>query len=146
MPAAPKLMNLTIKQRLACQYLATGATRTEAAKKLRLDPTTLSKWRQNPAFEDHLNRLLCIQDQQVTQALYGLKLKAVERLSKLLDASPAIALRAVDLVLSKTLPPLPQRGAEESPQSRAWAAMQKELQKIAEDSKAQETTHAQETA
>lgn len=97
-------LSLNIKQRQAALLLAQGTTRNATAKQVGIDPATLSKWRQNPAFNAHIDSLL--QDQEVTtiQSLYALKTKAIDKLSELLNSpSPTVAMRAVEAVLARTL-------------------------------------------
>jgi len=94
---------LNVKQRLAASLLASGLTRNQAAKELGIAPETLSRWRQNSDFQHHLNNLILKQEQESTQAMYALRLKAVERLSVLLDSKhQPTALRAIETVLART--------------------------------------------
>lgn len=134
----PHLPKLNIKQRLAARLLASGTTREQTAKHVGVDPTTISKWRKNPAFEVHINTLLTQHEQEATQTMQALKLKAVERLAELVQAkSPAIALRAVETILNRTQRSYTGRtGMTED--AAAWVAMQQELERIATQANQQE--------
>lgn len=128
---------INIKQRLAARLLASGLTRDQTAKHVGVDPTTLSKWRKNPAFEDHIHTLLTQHEQEALQTMQALKLKAVERLSELLQSkSSSIALRAVEAVLNRTQNAYSTKSGL-SEEDVAWRAMQQELERIAADANQQ---------
>ena len=139
-----QLPTLNTRQRKAAQLLASGLTRNETAKRLGVNPATLSLWRRNPAFHNQIESLLATQDKESIQALYALKLRAIERLSSLLDSrTPMVALRAADLILQKTLQGFPIPSFEElSPGEKAWAVMQQELERIAYQAQSKEPSNA----
>ncbi len=70
--------------------------------------------------------------------MQALKLKAVERLSELLQSkSSSIALRAVEAVLNRTRNAYSTKSGL-SEEDVAWRAMQQELERIAADANQQE--------
>lgn len=96
-------MNLTARQHLAAQLLASGKTGRQTAKELGINVATLSAWNQSPHFRSHLNGLLIHIEGESLNALVGLRIRAVERLGELLEsASPAVALRAAEAVLARS--------------------------------------------
>lgn len=98
----PHLMTLNVRQRLAAQFLASGMNRDQTAKHVGCDPATLSKWRRLPAFNDYLNSLIELNERESLQALVALRLRAVERLSVLLDTeSPHVAIRVIEAILKQ---------------------------------------------
>ncbi len=139
-----QLITLNPRQRKAAQLLAAGLSRNEAAQRVGINPATLSLWRRIPAFNRQIERLLGGQDSEAIQVLYVLKLKAVERLATLLDdPNPNVCLRAVDLILQKTLSAYPVPAAEEmTPGGRAWVVMQQELERIANQTRTEDPANA----
>lgn len=127
MPPTPKL---NIKQRLAAQFLASGFTREQTAKRVGVDMTTVSKWRRIATFEEAINALLSQQEQEATQSLKAIRLKAVERLSELISSkNHSVALRAIEAVLKQPQPPTDKPSAR----NNAWEEMQTELERISKD-------------
>jgi transposase len=125
MPSKP----LHIRQRLAVQFLAAGLTREQVAKRVGVDLTTVSKWRNLPAFEAAINALLSQHEKDSLQTLQALRLKAVERLSELIGSkNHGVALRAIETVLKQATPP---PGINHPAANAAWQAMQDELERIA---------------
>ena len=122
----PKQMQtkLNAKQQLAAQQLASGLTGRQVAKALNINPATLSGWRQRIDFQLYLHELTAQAEQTLTESLTGLRLRALECLGELLDASPPIALKAATAILQTTL-----RNYEPLPPSRpavdatAWNEM-----------------------
>ena len=123
---------LNIRQRLAAQFLSSGLTVEAAAKRVGIDRTTLSKWRRNPAFNDHISALLEQNEHDSSQTLKALKLKAVERLSDLIGSkNHSVALRAIETVLKFSpvaTPPTHLAG------NAAWHEMQQQLERIQKES------------
>jgi hypothetical protein len=135
-----QLPPLDPRKRRAAQFLANGLSRNETAKRLGINPATLSLWRRNPEFTNYIDSLLGTQDKESIQALYALKQRAVEKLGTLLDSKiPAVALRAADLILQKTLTTFSAPTVDElSAASKAWEIMQKELEKISQQAYAEQ--------
>lgn len=92
--------------------------------------TTVSKWRRIAAFEEAINALLSQQEQEATQSLKAIRLKAVERLSELISSkNHGVALRAIEAVLKQPQPPTDKPSAR----NNAWEEMQTELERISKD-------------
>lgn len=127
----PHTKRLNIRQRLAAQFLAAGLTRDQTAKRIGIDPTTLSKWRRIPEFEEHINGLLAQHERDSAQTLLALKLKAIERLSDLLGSTnDSVALRAIEVVFKQALP---HSGPSPNIAYSAWQQMQQELERISKE-------------
>lgn len=108
---------LTAKQREAACLMASGVSNADTAEQLKINPATLYRWRQRPDFAEQYLRLVTVQEREANSRLSTLKGKAVERLAKLLeDKNPSVALRAIDMVIGRSLgiPPENQIRHEES--------------------------------
>jgi DNA-binding transcriptional regulator YdaS (Cro superfamily) len=93
---------LTPKKSKAVQLIARGCPRKDVAAQIGVDPATLSRWRRDPVFRKEIERLIGLSEDESTQAMRGIRLAAVERLSSLIDsAQPSVALRAVELALCR---------------------------------------------
>lgn len=121
-------LKLNIRQRLAAQLLSSGMTVEATAKRVGIDRTTLSKWRKNSNFNEYISALLAQNEHDAAQTLQALKLKAIERLSDLIDSkNHSVALRAIEAVLKYApvaTPPTPIEG------NLAWYEMQQQLERI----------------
>src|SRR4051794_34025035 len=96
-------MNLTARQHLAAQLLASGKTGRQTAKELGINVATISAWNQEPQFRSHVNTLLMQIEGASMDALVGLRIRAIERLGELLEStSPAVSLRAAEAVLARS--------------------------------------------
>jgi transposase-like protein len=103
MPQSAETTTLSAKQANAVQLIALGWTRNRVATQLAIDPGTLSRWRRQPAFKQEVAKLLDQAERDSVESFRAIKLKAVERLSVLVDSlHPKIALRAIEMVMSRT--------------------------------------------
>lgn len=103
MPQSTATTTLSAKQANAVQLIALGWTRNRVAIQLGIDPGTLSRWRRQPAFLHEVAKLLDECERESVESFRAIKLKAIERLSALVDSSnQTIALRAIEMVVSRT--------------------------------------------
>lgn len=121
----PSLPNLNIKQRLATQFLASGLTREQTAKRIGVDVTTISKWRRIAGFEEAICTLLQQHEQEAIHLLQALRLKAVERLAELIESkNQSVSLRAIEAVLKQPKIEIPP------PIDSEWIEVRKELERL----------------
>lgn len=93
---------MSAKQANAVQLIALGWARNRVAMHLGIDPGTLSRWRRQPAFQREVSKLLDQAERDSVEAFRAMKLKAVERLSTLVDSpNQSVALRAIEMVMSR---------------------------------------------
>lgn len=93
---------LSAKQANAVQLIALGWTRNRVATQLGIDPGTLSRWRRQLAFQQEVGKLLNQAERDSVESFRAIKLKAVERLSSLVDSpNQTVALRAIEMVMSR---------------------------------------------
>jgi len=103
MPQVTAAIAISAKQANAVQLIALGWTRNRVATQLGVDPGTLSRWRRQPAFQQEVAKLLDQAERDSVESFRAIKLKAVERLSVLVDSpNQTIALRAIEMVMSRT--------------------------------------------
>lgn len=103
MPQVTAAIAISAKQANAVQLIALGWTRNRVATQLGIDPGTLSRWRRQPAFQQEVSKLLDQAERDSVESFRAIKLKAVERLSVLVDSpNQTVALRAIEMVMSRT--------------------------------------------
>ena len=118
MPQVTATTALTAKQANAVQLIALGWSRSRIATHLEIDPGTLSRWRRHPVFRLEVASLLEESESVMVDAFRATKLKAVERLTVLVDSpNQTVALRAIELILSRTnlSAQLPRGGSSDRP-------------------------------
>lgn len=102
MPQVTAATAISAKQVNAVQLIALGWTRNRVATQLGIDPGTLSRWRRQPAFQQEVSKLLDQAERDSVESFRAIKLKAVERLSVLVDSpNQTVALRAIEMVMSR---------------------------------------------
>lgn len=102
MPQSTAPTALNAKQANAVQLIAIGWTRNRVATHLGIDPGTLSRWRRQPVFQQEVAKLLNQSERESVESFRAIKLKAVERLSALVDSpNQTVALRAIEMVMSR---------------------------------------------
>lgn len=125
------MKTLSPRQRLAALLIASGSTHRKAAAELKVSPKTMCQWTARPDFRTYVDSLLAEAERETAQALKGLRLRAVEKLSEFLEhQSPGIALRVVESVLDRTDSAPPQPPAQPDP--AAWTAIISRLANEAE--------------
>lgn len=98
-------MKLTPRQDKAAALIAAGMTPGQVAAAVDVDPKTLYRWRQLPAFKARQNREREQILENMRDALRGLGTKAIQRLAALLDSiDEATGLKAVGMVLDQLQP------------------------------------------
>lgn len=99
----PENLKLNVNQAMAVQLIAQGMRRNAIASQLSIDPGTLSRWRRIPIFQEELDKLLAQMERDCIDSFRAVKSIAIERLAALLNSpNQAIALKAIELVISKT--------------------------------------------
>lgn len=89
--------SLSPRQRRAAQFIAAGHTHRQAASAAKVTPQTVSGWASRMDFRQYVQDLIAAGEEETSQALAGLRRRAIFRLGELLDHSSAsIALRAID--------------------------------------------------
>jgi hypothetical protein len=79
-------INLNENQLLAVQMLAAGQSGRTVAKQLGVTPETVSRWRQNPLFNEQLNIALWEMYDITKQRLSGMATKALDAIEEAFDA------------------------------------------------------------
>ena len=131
MPPTPAPTVLNPAQALSVQLIAQGMTRKHVAAQLGIDPGTLSRWRRLPAFQQELAKLLDQSEREAVESFRAVKLMAVERLASLLSSpTPMVALKAVDMVLSRTDLSSKAAASTDSYQQRSDAQFDKILDEL----------------
>lgn len=103
MPHSTAPTAMSVKQANAVQLIALGWARNRVAMHLSIDPGTLSRWRRQPAFQQEVSKLLDQAEHDSVESFRAIKLKAVERLSVLVDSpNQTVSLRAIEMILSRT--------------------------------------------
>lgn len=99
------MSDLTIKQKRAIESLLTARTLEEAAKAAGINPRSLTRWMDDPAFRAELARQEGEAIQAATRRLTALADDAVAAVEDVLTgyAKPAARLRAAEMVLSNLL-------------------------------------------
>lgn len=114
---------LSDRQIMALPYLAAAATNEEGARMAEINISTLSRWRQDPAFRDELRRLREDAANLAFAELNGLALKGMATLSGLLDdPSPRVRTQAVRIAVNASV-----RAGETARNSRRLNQLQKAL-------------------
>ena len=89
------------KQQRAAELLAKGIPAKLVSEKVGVSLSQLYKWKNTPAFNDHVNTLLHNNEVTAYQDLFALKLEAVETLKSMLTSSDArTKLKAAELILT----------------------------------------------
>lgn len=93
--------DLTAKQRQGAYLLACGSSKKACAATLKVAAHTISAWCKLPAFQALVKQITEHLEAESYQAIRSQKLKAIEVLSELLEAStpPATRLQAVRVAL-----------------------------------------------
>lgn len=112
---------LSAKQVQAVYALAAGTSKRVTAKALGLEPHTLTRWGQLPAFRALLAKVTCHLETESRQALTAQKLKALDTLSELMDESQPAQVR---LSAARAALELPAPAPAEDPASSFEAIMQ----------------------
>ncbi|WP_313561710.1 hypothetical protein [Diaphorobacter nitroreducens] len=84
---------LSAKQVQAVYALASGTSKKATAKALEVEPHTLTRWGQLPAFRALLAKVTSHLEAESQQALTAQKLKALDTLSELMDESQPAQVR-----------------------------------------------------
>lgn len=127
---------LTPKQRKVAQLLAVGFSGRDAAAMLKINEATVYRLRKNPTFQAYLASLLKEVERESLEHLHALRMRAVERLGKLLDCqTDSVALRACEVILDRTKVPFTAQPelATEGEKRAAWAAMLREIEQSIEE-------------
>lgn len=123
--------NLNTKQKIAAQNLAIGCTGRQASQIVKVNPATLSAWRQLPQFQTYLSHLIIQTEKNSIETLYGLRYRAIEKLGELLDANPALALRAAIAILQTTQQQyIPKNPTMPSVDQATWQEMLKVIETV----------------
>ena len=138
---------LSAKQVQAVYALAAGASRKAAAKALGLEPHTLTRWGQLPAFRDLLSQVTSSIEADSLNAVRVQRLKALDTLCELMDEQnpPQVRLSAAQAALALPAPPAPApaRSPEQASHDRLCEALEWALDElIAEGHLPPEPTHA----
>lgn len=127
--------------------LAAGASRKATAKALGMEPHTLTRWGQLPAFRDLLSQVTSSIEADSLNAVRVQRLKALDTLCELMDEQnpPQVRLSAAQAALALPAPPAPApaRSPEQASHDRLCEALEwarDEL--IAEGYLPPEPTHA----
>lgn len=138
---------LSAKQVQAVYALAAGASRKATAKALGMEPHTLTRWGQLPAFRDLLSQVTSSIEADSLNAVRVQRLKALDTLCELMDEQnpPQVRLSAAQAALALPAPPAPApaRSPEQASHDRLCEALEwarDEL--IAEGYLPPEPTHA----
>lgn len=127
--------------------LAAGASRKAAAKALGLEPHTLTRWGQLPAFRDLLSQVTSSIEADSLNAVRVQRLKALDTLCELMDEQnpPQVRLSAAQAALALPAPPAPApaRSPEQASHDRLCEALEWALDElIAEGHLPPEPPHA----
>lgn len=127
--------------------LAAGASRKATAKALGLEPHTLTRWGQLPAFRDLLSQVTSSIEADSLNAVRVQRLKALDTLCELMDEQnpPQVRLSAAQAALALPAPPAPApaRSPEQASHDRLCEALEWALDElIAEGHLPPEPTHA----
>lgn len=97
----PQPSDLSARQRQGAYLLACGSSKKAIAQTLKVAAHTISAWCKLPAFQALLKHITESLEAESYQAIRSQKLKAIEVLSELLEAStpPATRLQAVRVAL-----------------------------------------------
>ena len=138
---------LSAKQVQAVYALAAGASRKAAAKALGLEPHTLTRWGQLPAFRDLLSQVTSSIEADSLNAVRVQRLKALDTLCELMDEQnpPQVRLSAAQAALALPAPPAPApaRSPEQDSHDRLCEALEWALDElIAEGHLPPEPPHA----
>lgn len=138
---------LSAKQVQAVYALAAGASRKATAKALGLEPHTLTRWGQLPAFRDLLSQVTSSIEADSLNAVRVQRLKALDTLCELMDEQnpPQVRLSAAQAALALPAPPAPApaRSPEQASHDRLCEALEWALDElIAEGHLPPEPTHA----
>lgn len=100
---------LSAKQVQAVYALAAGASRKATAKALGMEPHTLTRWGQLPAFRALLGQVTASIEADSLYAVKVQRLKALDTLSDLMDEQnpPQVRLSAAQAALALPAPPAP---------------------------------------
>lgn len=94
---------LTPRQIQAASLIASGQSQRQAAKAVGVSYQTVNVWAQTPDFRAQVHAILGDAHQTTATMLEGQRMRAMEVLANLLEnASPAIRLQAVKLILEST--------------------------------------------
>ena len=138
---------LSAKQVQAVYALAAGASRKATAKALGLEPHTLTRWGQLPAFRDLLSQVTSSIEADSLNAVRVQRLKALDTLCELMDEQnpPQVRLSAAQAALALPAPPAPApaRSPEQASHDRLCEALEWALDElIAEGHLPPEPPHA----
>lgn len=138
---------LSAKQVQAVYALAAGTSKKAAAKALGLEPHTLTRWGQLPAFRDLLSQVTSSIEADSLNAVRVQRLKALDTLCELMDEQnpPQVRLSAAQAALALPAPPAPApaRSPEQASHDRLCEALEWALDElIAEGHLPPEPPHA----
>lgn len=123
---------LTPTQRAIAVLLAAGLSGSKACQKVKVDPTTLVRWKKQPAFRKRLEELLAQSESDALQTLHALRCKAAEKLGDLMGSdNPAIALRAAEAVLDRTANPYVAAKLNLNPIPKEWEEVLESFERAA---------------
>lgn len=127
--------------------LAAGASRKATAKALGMEPHTLTRWGQLPAFRDLLSQVTSSIEADSLNAVRVQRLKALDTLCELMDEQnpPQVRLSAAQAALALPAPPAPApaRSPEQASHDRLCEALEWALDElIAEGHLPPEPPHA----
>lgn len=127
--------------------LAAGASRKATAKALGMEPHTLTRWGQLPAFRDLLSQVTSSIEADSLNAVRVQRLKALDTLCELMDEQnpPQVRLSAAQAALALPAPPAPApaRSPEQASHDRLCEALEWALEElIAEGHLPPEPPHA----
>ena len=119
---------LSAKQVQAVYALAAGTSKKAAAKALGLEPHTLTRWGQLPAFRDLLSQVTSSIEADSLNAVRVQRLKALDTLCELMDEQnpPQVRLSAAQAALALPAPPAPApaRSPEQASHDRLCEALE----------------------
>ena len=117
---------LSAKQVQAVYALAAGTSKKAAAKALGLEPHTLTRWGQLPAFRDLLSQVTSSIEADSLNAVRVQRLKALDTLCELMDEQnpPQVRLSAAQAALALPAPPAPARSLEQASHARLCEALE----------------------
>ena len=99
----PNMPALTPRQIQAASLIASGQSQRQVAKVVGVSYQTVNAWAQLPDFRAQVQAILGDAHQTTATMLEGQRMRAMEVLANLLEnASPAIRLQAVKLILEST--------------------------------------------
>ena len=127
--------------------LAAGASRKATAKALGMEPHTLTRWGQLPAFRDLFSQVTSSIEADSLNAVRVQRLKALDTLCELMDEQnpPQVRLSAAQAALALPAPPAPApaRSPEQASHDRLCEALEWALDElIAEGHLPPEPPHA----